>query len=283
MSKGLIITNDYLSLQSIDYCTDRLQAAAERKGVGISVFGGSKAAAEFDSIISYMPDFVIMRDKFPVLAKAFEYRGIPVFNSSDTIRICDDKAEMSVTLEGRGVLRPLTLISPQTYGNKIGEDFIRQVADRIQFPVIVKKTRSSYGMGVFKADNYSELKKFANFTESIVFEEYIPYPFGQDIRVFVVGDKITGAMRRKGRKGDFRSNIELGGTAEKVAIDENIKELAFAAIKAVGADYGGVDIIDCAEPVVIEVNASAGFREMDRANNTDTAAYIIDYIMEKIR
>jgi len=280
--KAVIIYNDYLNINSLDYCVEKLNSACINKSIEPVLISGREAALNIYKILQTEPDFVIMRDKFPNLAYILEQFNIKVFNSSDTIRICDDKAEMSAVLESKKILRPLTLLSPQTYGKEIGEAFLDEVAKKLKYPVIIKKIRSSYGIGVYKAESREELLKFADCKEPLVFERFIPVPYGQDIRVFIVGNRVIGAIRRKGKRGEFRSNIELGGSGSSVILSDRIKNLALSAISAVGADYGGVDIIDASDPVVLEVNASAGFKSLDEINGIDTASYIIDYITEKI-
>lgn len=284
MKKGYIIYNDYWTSDNVDYCIDKFISNVNRhKGLEIELLSGRKIALNTTYYIEKRPDFVIMRDKSPIIAKAFEFYNIPAFNSSETIRICDDKAIMSQILQQKGIKRPETIISPETYNKPIGLEFINQVADILGFPLVIKKTKSSHGIGVSMARSYKELANYKDCIEPLVFERYVPVPFGQDIRVFIVGEQIIGVMKRKSITGDFRSNIELGGKGYKTAITNDIKLLAQTAAKAVKADYCGVDIINGDEPKVIEVNCNPGFRCMDEINSIDTASYVLDYIMEKIK
>lgn len=281
--KTIIIDNEYYKGLSSSYCIDRLFLACINMGIDTRIISGSNLTLNIDSVVELKPDFVIMRDKFPNIAKALEGRRIKVFNSADTLRICDDKAEMIVTLESNNLPTPNYIISPETYGNSIGIEFLAQAADILGYPMIVKKNRSSYGIGVSMVRNYNELLNYSEIKEPLVLEKFIPLPFGQDIRVFVIGNEVAGAIVRQGAEGEFRSNIELGGSGASTIINDNIKKLAINAINAVSADYGGVDIINADKPVVLEVNANAGFKCMDEINGIDIATLIINYIMEKIK
>ena len=60
---------------------------------------------------------------------------------------------------------------------------------------------------------------YANF----LVQEFIAEAEGADLRCFVVGDEVVAAMRRQAPKGDFRSNLHRGGTAEPVAPSEMAK------------------------------------------------------------
>lgn len=282
MIKGLIVYNDYWTSLNVDYCINRLKLSCIKHGIDVSLISGRELTLNIGETVNNKPDFVLLRDKFPNIGLMLENNNIPVFNNSECIRICDDKAEMSAVLSGNNIRRPYTIISPQTYNKGLDKDYLIAVSEILLYPLIVKKIRSSHGIGVSMARNLEELMRFTDYREQLVFEQFIPTPFGQDIRVFVVGDRIIGAIRREGAKGEFRSNIELGGTGSTVQIDDTLKALALSAIKAVGADYGGVDIINSDSPVVLEVNASPGFRCMDTINNIDTASHIIEYILERI-
>ena len=112
-------------------------------------------------------------------------------------------------------------------------------------------------------------------------QEFVKYSKGQDIRVFVVGGKIVGTMMRKARKGEFRSNIELGGKSSIVEITEEEKDIALRAVQALDLDYGGVDLIRSKNgPVVLEVNSNPGFKELEKATGVDIAGIIVEYAIE---
>src|SRR3970282_262167 len=69
-------------------------------------------------------------------------------------------------------------------------------------------------------------------------QEYVEKP-DRDLRVFIVGDAGVAARYRKST--DWRTNAHLGGTAEAMAPDADLAELALRAAAAVG---GGVLAVD---------------------------------------
>lgn len=42
--------------------------------------------------------------------------------------------------------------------------------------------------------------------KNLIFQEFIEQSSGKDLRVFVVGGKVIGCMKRTGQEGDFRAN-----------------------------------------------------------------------------
>ena len=93
---------------------------------------------------------------------------------------------------------------------------------------------------------------------------------GGDIRVHVLtrrtDQKIVAAMKRVKLKGDFRSNVSLGATAEKVELTKEQEDIALKVAKISGMPWCAVDIMplkkgsnkEIGDNVVLEYNASPG-------------------------
>ena len=114
-------------------------------------------------------------------------------------------------------------------------------------------------------------------------QEYIKESNGSDIRCFVVGDKVVAAMKRQGPEGDFRSNLHLGGTAEKIKITPEERKTAVAAVKAMGLGVAGVDILRSARgPLVLEVNSAPGIEGIEQATGVKVAEKIIEHIEKSV-
>ena len=93
---------------------------------------------------------------------------------------------------------------------------------------------------------------------------------GGDIRVHVLTMRteqhILAAMKRVKISGDFRSNVSLGASAEKVELSEEQKEIALKVAQVSGMPWCAVDIMplvkdsnpEIGDNVVLEINASPG-------------------------
>ena len=89
----------------------------------------------------------------------------------------------------------------------------------------------------------------------------------------------------------YNCNLTTGGTTEECAkeVHDFYKQLAIKAVKAVGSEFGGVDIIakDITKPercAVNEINYNPGLRlhyKVDRGEQVKVAIPIMEYIRDK--
>ena len=90
--------------------------------------------------------------------------------------------------------------------------------------------------------------------------------------------EVIGVMRRHATRGDWRTNVSLGGRAEPCRLEPEAERLALAAARAIGAEMAGVDLLpdlDRGQLVVLEVNAVPGWRALSRVTGIDIAAAIL--------
>jgi ribosomal protein S6--L-glutamate ligase len=86
-------------------------------------------------------------------------------------------------------------------------------------------------------------------------------------------------MMRRGREGDFRSNLHRGGSARSIRITPQERSTAIGAAKAMGLNVCGVDMLRSNHgPVVMEVNSSPGLEGVETATGVDVAGKIIEFI-----
>ena len=221
--------------------------------------------------------FCVYLDKDKYLSRALEKSGIRVFNSPKSIETCDDKALTFLELENAGLTVPETIPAPLCYTpNAVAdEEFLKRVVERLSLPIIIKTSYGSFGAGVKKADTMTELKEIAQEFLHVphLYQRYISSSFGRDVRVIVVGGKALGGMERVANCGEFRSNIELGGTGKKITLTESFRRAAEGAANALGLDYCGVDLMygKDGEPIVCEVNSNAFFEGFEKTTGINVA------------
>jgi ribosomal protein S6--L-glutamate ligase len=86
-------------------------------------------------------------------------------------------------------------------------------------------------------------------------------------------------MKRQAAKGEFRSNLHRGGTAEKIKITPEERSVAIGAAKAMRLNLAGVDLLRSNHgPVVMEVNSSPGLEGIEHSSKKDVAGAIIEFI-----
>ena len=81
---------------------------------------------------------------------------------------------------------------------------------------------------------------------------------------------------------DFRSNIAIGGTAEKIEISNDIKELCVSASRIMGLDFAGLDILlgKDGEPYICEVNSNALFTVLSQVCGVNIAEGIAAHVVK---
>jgi ribosomal protein S6--L-glutamate ligase len=155
-------------------------------------------------------------------------------------------------------------------------------------PHVIKLNESSQGAGVILTEKPSASRSvvetlrglYANF----LVQEFIAEAEGADLRCFVVGDDVVASMRRQAPKGDFRSNLHRGGSAEAVQASDDERAVAIRAAKVLGLGVAGVDLIRARRgPLVLEVNASPGLEGIEAATRVDIAGKIIDLLAKGVQ
>ena len=205
-----------------------------------------------------------------------ENKKIVIDDRLSTGRYITSKISSSIKFNKAGLPIPKTI-------QPLNINEVKAQAKALGFPLIVKKQMSSKGQGVMLAKNFKELEKIVkNEDLSLLFlQQYIPSNF--DIRVLVLGDKALGAMKRTAKKGDFRSNVAQGGTAEVYPLNEKIKSLAISAAKASGNEFAGVDIVIDSKnrPYILESNRAPQFEGFEEATGINVAQEIVKYIEKR--
>jgi RimK family alpha-L-glutamate ligase len=105
-----------------------------------------------------------------------------------------------------------------------------------------------------------------------------------DVRVYVVDDRVVGAMRRRAPDGEWRTNVALGGETADVTdeLGDAPRRIAVEAADALGLDVVGVDLMPADGTwYVLEVNATAGFRGLYDATGTSPAPHIAALAVER--
>jgi glutathione synthase/RimK-type ligase-like ATP-grasp enzyme len=97
--------------------------------------------------------------------------------------------------------------------------------------------------------------------------------------VFVVGDRVLGAMQRSAP--GWRTNFSRGGKASPVDLPEDWAWLAIRAAALVGAEYAGVDLLPANDGTVyvLEVNGIPGWEGLQQATGIDVAGAIVEQLL----
>lgn len=279
------------------YSHRRLVEAAEERGHEIDVVNHIKC---YINITSHRPaiyyqgrklegyDAVIPRIGASVtffgaaVLRQFEVMGVYPVNESVAITRSRDKLRSLQLLARRGIGLPVTVFAHKTSN---AEDIIDMIGGP---PVVVKLLEGTQGIGVILGETQkaaeSIIQAFGGVNANILVQEFIKEASGEDLRCFVVGERVVASMLRRGKEGDFRSNLHRGGVSEKAKITPQERATALGAAKAMGLNVCGVDMLRANHgPVVMEVNSSPGLEGIENATGVDVAGKIIEFIEKNAR
>ncbi|MFK2823785.1 30S ribosomal protein S6--L-glutamate ligase [Arcobacter sp. YIC-80] len=278
------------------YSTKRLVEAGKAKNWDIKVIDYLKCSIEImkgELKINYqgvelpVPDAIIPRIGASrtfygtAMVRHFEMMDVFTVTGSLAIKRSRDKLRSLQILSKNDVDMPKTVFASNMSSSK---DVIALSGGA---PLVLKILEGTQGVGVVLVDSEkaakSVLDAFYGMDVNLLVQEFIEEAGGADIRAFVVGGEVVGAMKRQGAEGDFRSNLHQGGTAVAHKLTRKEKSTALAAAKAMGLGVCGVDMIPSSRgPLVMEVNSSPGLEGIEKSTQIDIAGKIMDYIEKNV-
>lgn len=291
MKLALLCRNEHL------YSHQRLVEAAQKRGHDIDVINHLRCYINITSnrpTVSYkgksLPayDAIIPRIGASVtfygtaVVRQFEMMGVYSLCESVAITRSRDKLRSLQLLARKGIGLPVTVFAHRTSKPHEIIDAVGGV------PCVIKLLEGTQGIGVVLGETHraaeSIIQAFGGVNTNILVQEFIKEAGGEDIRCVVVGDRVVASMLRKGKEGDFRSNLHQGGTAKSVKITPTERQTAITAAKVMGLGVCGVDMLRSNHgPVVMEVNSSPGLEGVEKATGLDVAGKIIEHLEKHAR
>jgi ribosomal protein S6--L-glutamate ligase len=278
------------------YSTRRLIEAAEARGHEVTVLNHTKC---YMTLATENPDVYIGDHKvddfdaiIPRIGASVTFYGSSVIRQFEVKKVFTTTSSLAL-VRSRDKLRSLQILSkagvgiPKTAFAKHPGDIKNLVRLVGGAPLVIKLLESTQGKGVVLAETTkaaeSVIEAFYGLEANIIIQEFIPEAKAEDIRALVVDGKVVGAMKRKGKEGEFRSNLHKGGTAESITLTRQERTVAITAAKAHNLSVAGVDMLRSARgPLVIEVNSSPGLEGIEKATGKNIAGEIIKYIERSI-
>ena len=290
---GYVIYNGFWNAVPPDPA-QRMVTAAAKHGVTLTVLPNTSFVMSVNPLQVARPDgglltaedFVLFWDKDTRLAKVLEDGGVRVYNAVRAIELCDDKSETHRVLAAAGIPQPETLLAPMTYTEITApiEPFLTAAVERLGLPLVVKECYGSFGDQVSLVHTVEELRERAYAMESRPFllQRFVREAAGEDVRLYVVGERVVAAMRRRSQ-GDFRANLRQGGTAEPYVPSAEEVALALRCCRLLGLCFGGVDLLHTAEgdALVCEVNSNAHLAGIIACTGVDVADEIVSFVLRE--
>jgi len=174
---------------------------------------------------------------------------------------------------------------------------LRKIINDFGGAMVVKPLQRFGGEGVIKVSmkDQENLNSLINYyvkayrsypeREAIMVQEYLDVlGGGGDVRILLLNGEILGAMRRKPRDGEFRTNIHAGASAYRHDLTNPERAICTAIKEKLVADglfFVGVDVIG---DKMVEINclSPGGIPRINRLNKVRLEVNVIDFIEQKV-
>ena len=165
------------------------------------------------------------------------------------------------------------------------KEFKREFKD-----IIIKPLYGNGGAGIFRLKeddkNLTSLHELFSSvsSEPLIAQAFLPDVKNGDKRIILVDGHPVGAINRVPKAGETRSNMHVGGKAERAKLSQRDKEICNAigpTLKSRGQVFVGIDVIG---DYLTEINVTSptGIQELERFDKKNIAEMIWHAVEKKL-
>lgn len=205
---------------------------------------------------------------------------IKMLNTSKAMRTAANKVETQILLNDAGIRTPKTAVFTDV---EQLDAALKSIGDK--FPVIIKTLFGAQGIGVIRIDSkpslISVVQQLLKTGTEFMIQEYFEH--SESGRLLILDGKVLAAVMRTIPDGDFRSNAHQGAELKKHDPSEKEIEICLKSAEALGITFTAVDyIINDDDIILLEVNGSPGFEEMQKVIEDNIAQIVIKYCANQV-
>lgn len=191
----------------------------------------------------------------------------------------DNVIEASIWHQKIGLPLPKTI-----FGLPTDKSSLKQAAEKLGLPLIIKATGQSHGIGVIKVDSLSSLYSIADYLRDTsgqyILRQFIETDFSA--RLIVLGDQVIDSIAYLTAEEEFRSNEGQSPIVKAKKFDIDLEKIALKSVQVLNLEFGGVDIIvKNDQPYLLEVNMPCFFGRAQLCTGTDIASQMIAHLKHK--
>lgn len=287
-----------LSVSGSLYSTQRLFNEASRRGHYIRIIDHTKCGILFDKnqpkILFNNEDVTHFSDAIiPRIGASFTEHGLAIVNQFEKMGNYNIASALGILRSRNKLLTMQHMVEnkipiPKTLYTK-NTLLLKEQLDLLEGEqCIIKFLEGTHGLGVMLAESkksaISIIETMHSLNKPILIQEFVKESNGEDIRAYVVGDKVVAAMKRSSGGKDFRSNVHRGGSTSVITMTDEEQRIAVKTAQCLGLDVAGIDLIRSKNgPMVIEANSSAGLEGIEGATKVNIAGEIIKLIEQNVK
>lgn len=207
---------------------------------------------------------------------------VKVLNNLEQLQITTNKFLLTTKLNTYQIpyIKSLKMTGYNEYNLKF-------ITKEFTYPLIIKSKIGSLGKGIYKVQTQAELQ---NILEQInlldqnyeyLIQEYI-LEGNVDYRVVVHQGEIQYILKRIAKKGQFKTNYNLGNDVELVKTTPGIKKIVQQIYQVIPLNIMGLDLIKISESTykVCEINSNPGFKGRDSLEKESFAKDLLKFIIQ---
>ena len=232
--------------------------------------------------VKQFPKLILSRTKREKLRRLVDIRpDIIAINSNCCYELSRSKLRAHIELEEHGIRQPKFIARTWQHGDSY-ESVKEQLGDKF----IMKNVYGYQGKQVFLVSNEKEFCKALRKCKrkETMYQEFIEYSSGRDVRSIVIGDKVVATFMRESFNGDFRANLSQGGKATPFQLTSEQEWLALQICKILKGEFLSVDFLltQDGELVFCEINLHTQYSLTKRLLDIDVGDILMEYIKDRL-
>lgn len=155
------------------------------------------------------------------------------------------------------------------------------------FPLIIKVTGNSMGVGVMRVDSLKSMRSVLDYLKSlkvdVLIRKYIEHEYY--VRSVVVGGRVVASHAAFAVSEEFRTNAgdDTHQKREARVLSDEQQAMVVESVRVLGIEAGGVDLLFDKDdkPFIAEVNFPNNFTITQSVTGIDIASEMVSYLANK--
>ncbi|MDQ0256505.1 RimK family alpha-L-glutamate ligase [Evansella vedderi] len=224
------------------------------------------------------PSYMINRSVSPWLNEMAAFAGIPAFNSPFVARIANDKRLAHAYFQQKNIPMLQTVSTTKERLQSIGDM-------PLPFPFVMKDPLGRGGTGVQLISSAEELASgLQKIQKDVIIQPVCGQP-GKDLRVYIVGNKVVGAVLRQSvNRNEIRANISTGGTSRLYELNNLERAFLETMCKDITLDFVGIDFLfdEGGNLLFNEMEDAVGCRSLYMNSSINIADVFLEYVNRRL-